>query len=63
MKPLHLQLLVLGYVLGAAPQFITASNLADFSEVRSASMGGGAVAIAALLKWVLSGNKADKEEL
>lgn len=45
-KDEHLRLLVLGFVMGTAPQFFLAHNLMDFSEVRSAVAGGVALAIA-----------------
>lgn len=50
-----LQLLILGFMLGAAPQFLTASNLADLSEVKSAIGGAFAVAIAGAAKFMFAG--------
>lgn len=54
MKQEHWQLLILGFVMGAAPQFFLASNLMDFSEVKSAAGGGAAVAVAGVLRWLFA---------
>lgn len=45
---------MIGFLMGIAPQFFLASNLADFSEVKSAAAGGAGVAIAGIAKWIFS---------
>lgn len=58
----HLRLLVLGFVMGVAPQFFLANNLMDFSEVRSAVAGGVALAIAGGARALFGGKKNPPEE-
>lgn len=58
MKRREIQLLVLGFLMGAAPQYFLASNI-DWDEVTKTLTGGAPTA--AVIGWLVWGRKEQKE--
>ena len=57
MKKEHIQLLFIGFLMGTTPFFLNASDLTDFSEVKSAAAGAGAIAVLGALKWIFTAHE------
>lgn len=62
MKKREVQLLVVGFVMGAFPQFISATNLKDLSEVGDTALGGSLATVVAIIYALTSKNERGRNE-